>query len=411
MRYLVYLQSILLAIACLYACSGGTGEPGNKLPMREGYWKLDFQTSRGSIPVRLHVRNDSLFVYNGNEIIPTTIIPDGVDSFYFELPVFQSVVKAYLQDSLSMQGSWTPPGRPDSLKIAFQAQWDGLEDRGALPQDLQSYAVTFSPETEDEYPAIGLFTAMQGRAYGTFLTETGDYRYLEGERKGDSLWLSCFDGAHLFHFRAAFSNSDSSVQGTFQSGKSWFEPWIGIADADPQLSHPDSITLFTAEPRTSLEFEATDRQGNKRVFGADDWKGKITIVQLMGSWCPNCMDESRYFRKLVQTAGPDEIQLIPIAFERTGSLEQRVKALESFEKALGLGPISYIGGLASKAEASSVFYQLSGISSFPTSIFIDKKGVVRKIHTGFYGPGTGKYYTRYTESTESFIRQLLSETE
>ncbi len=56
-----------------------------------------------------------------------------------------------------------------------------------------------------------------------------------------------------------------------------------------------------------------------------------------------------------------------------------------------------------------MFSELNGISSFPTTIFIDKKGMVRKIHTGFYGPGTGDYYADYVKETEAFLNLLISE--
>jgi hypothetical protein len=52
---------------------------------------------------------------------------------------------------------------------------------------------------------------------------------------------------------------------------------------------------------------------------------------------------------------------------------------------------------------------LNHVMSFPTSIFIDRRGLVRKIHTGFYGPGTGSYYDRFVEKNQTFIEKLLSE--
>jgi hypothetical protein len=47
--------------------------------------------------------------------------------------------------------------------------------------------------------------------------------------------------------------------------------------------------------------------------------------------------------------------------------------------------------------------------AFPTTIFIDKKGQVRHIHTGFSGPGTGKYYDQYVEEFNRLIDKLVSE--
>lgn len=370
-----------------------------------------FQADRSVIPARMLVRNDSIFFHNGEEYIPSKVIQLDSDSLHILLPAYQSVLKITISNNAELQGSWSPPGKPDSLTMLFSGRWHSDKNEKILPLDRQSYQVTFSAKTENQYPAIGLFTRSQGQAYGTFLTETGDYRFLEGERNGDSLWLSCFDGIHLFLFNAQFSNTDSLISGTFHSGKNWFEPWVGTLNNEPQLNHPDSITRFMAKEGTLLEFEVMDRQGIRRFFNAEDWIGKVSIIQVMGSWCPNCLDESRYLQELITKLDSKEVQLIPVAFERKGNVAEQVNAIEHFENLLGSGPITYIGGLASKTEASSVFNQLNNISSFPTTIFLDKKGVLRKIHTGFYGPGTGKYYERYKTSTEHFVRQLLSETE
>ena len=68
-----------------------------------------------------------------------------------------------------------------------------------------------------------------------------------------------------------------------------------------------------------------------------------------------------------------------------------------------------IAGNASKKEAEKAIPALSEISSFPTTIFIDKQGVIRKIHTGFYGPGTGDYYTQYVSEVKSLVEVLLNE--
>jgi len=52
---------------------------------------------------------------------------------------------------------------------------------------------------------------------------------------------------------------------------------------------------------------------------------------------------------------------------------------------------------------------LNKVVSYPTTIFIDKKGKVRKIHTGFNGPATGDKYIAFKEDFESFVEMLLGE--
>ena len=53
--------------------------------------------------------------------------------------------------------------------------------------------------------------------------------------------------------------------------------------------------------------------------------------------------------------------------------------------------------------------QLTAIRSFPLTIFIDKQGNVRTIHTSFYGPGSGEYYTAYKKEFYETVDKLLKE--
>jgi len=52
---------------------------------------------------------------------------------------------------------------------------------------------------------------------------------------------------------------------------------------------------------------------------------------------------------------------------------------------------------------------LNGIAAFPTTLFIDRKGNVRKVHTGFSGPATGKFYDEFKKEFNRLIDQLVSE--
>ncbi len=67
------------------------------------------------------------------------------------------------------------------------------------------------------------------------------------------------------------------------------------------------------------------------------------------------------------------------------------------------------GGSPDKKMASESMPLLNRISSFPTTLFIDKQGEVRKIHTGFSGPATGKYYDEFVTSTTGLVEKLLKE--
>jgi thiol-disulfide isomerase/thioredoxin len=144
-------------------------------------------------------------------------------------------------------------------------------------------------------------------------------------------------------------------------------------------------------------------------FPAEEYKNKVTIIQIMGSWCPNCLDETRYFLSLYDKYHAQGLEIIAVAYEIGKDPVQHIERIKQLQKKLNIPYQIVIAGTSSKALASEHFSMLTDIISFPTAIFIGRDGQVKKVHTGFNGPGTGTYFTEYTKETELFIQQLLEE--
>ena len=115
--------------------------------------------------------------------------------------------------------------------------------------------------TENETKAIGLFNQNENRITGTFATETGDYRYLDGVVSGDSVFLSTFDGSHAFLFEAEIK--DSLIEGLFLSGTHYSENWIAKKNEDVVLRNPDSLTFYKRRLRSIyFQFPKLRRRNN-----------------------------------------------------------------------------------------------------------------------------------------------------
>jgi thiol-disulfide isomerase/thioredoxin len=378
---------------------------------RPGDWTLHFQVEDFTIPIRLHIDSTGKFaVFNADEMISMDSVVYTADSFKVEMPLFQSelVGKIWSEDSIS--GHWKDRSRPDNYTVNFTAVPGNIRFTSTAEPVWETYDVTFSPDSaENMYKAV-LKLATSGdekRVKGTFLTETGDYRYLSGERKNDDFYLSCFDGSHLFYFDGKFLG-DSVVGGKFASGKHWSEPWEARADENAGLHDPDSLTTLVGDG-APFSFVAKNLQGDPVTFENGYFKDKVTLVQIFGSWCPNCTDESKWLKEVYEHHQASGFQVIPVAFERGTELQQMLTGVQKQWRELEMPYPVFIGGQSHKGEAGKVFSMLSKVMSYPTAIILDKKGQVRKIHTGFYGPGTGKYFQHHTEKLEMFIRQLLEE--
>ncbi len=105
----------------------------------------------------------------------------------------------------------------------------------------------------------------------------------------------------------------------------------------------------------------------------------------------------------------DQLEVLTIAFERTDNLSEARERIFRMQEELDIEQGFLFGGRASKKSASDAFPMLNHIMSYPTLIFIDKSRQVRYIYTGFYGPGTGNYYSHFMEETDSIIRAMINE--
>jgi thiol-disulfide isomerase/thioredoxin len=302
-------------------------------------------------------------------------------------------------------GEWIDHSRKD-----YSVSFTGVMQHSAScdnPELESNYEVTFSPSDSTEMnKGIAVLQRCGNVVTGTILTETGDYRYLQGEWNANQLWLSAFDGTHLFYLSGEVLG-DSITNGIFLSGKHWKESWVAVKSNTSTLRNPYSIT--TLQVNENPTFTVLNSEGSPVVFDSSTWKNSVSIIQIMGSWCPNCTDESRFLKELYTTSKSDRLHIIPIAFERGDDVAAACKRVTNQFVQLELPYPFYYGGKSSKDEAQKTLNFLSEVHSFPTTIFIDKKGVIRRVYTGFYGPGTHDEYTKHSGEIKTLVADLLSE--
>lgn len=351
-------------------------------------------------------------IYNAEEKISIDEVQVKGDSVYITMPVFDAKLTAIIDAIGNLKGYYTKG--PKYVKVPFEAIHDLHFRYPTTAKTHQPIAgnweVTFSPNTEDSYKAMGVFKdGPDNKITGTFLTETGDYRFLEGVLDGERLKLSCFDGAHAFLFDGIVKN-DSITSGMFYSGNHYSEPWVAVKNDTYELSDPNTLTYLN-EGYEKIEFTFPDLDGKQVSLEDDLFKNKAVVIQIMGSWCPNCLDESKYLSEFYRKHKADDVEFVALAFENSKTIEKVTINLQRLKKRIGIEYPILIAqvGSASKKLAAEKLPMLNQILSYPTTIFIDKKGVVRKIHTGFSGPATGEKYTAFKKEFEAFVEKLSNE--
>ncbi len=278
---------------------------------------------------------------------------------------------------------------------------------GTPPAIEGRWQVKFSSLDES---SVGVFAmSFEDQVAGTFLTTLGDYRYLAGEHaRADESWrLSCFDGAHAFLFSAK-QLEDGTLSGDFWSGDKWHETWTAKRDDNAQLPDPFGLTKSNANVDLArLIFTTID--GAKISLADPKFAGKARILQLFGTWCPNCNDEAEYLRELDKRYRSKGLSIVGLGFELTGDAPRDLGQLKLFAARHKLEYPLLLAGKSDKAEASKAFPLLDQVRAFPTTIFLHADGRVRAVHQGYSGPAAGAEHQKLRDDFERLIAELLAE--
>ncbi|NEN22130.1 TlpA family protein disulfide reductase [Cryomorpha ignava] len=420
---LIFLQpmrklTLIILIAALSACQNKEPNADNKDTsiklLQNGEWRFSLKIENEELPFNVELSNvaskdPKAVILNGDERIESSQVTIKADSIWIRLPVFDTELRGKIESQNLITGFWINKTR-QNYSIPFVAEYN--KNFRFTPAKTSTvikdrYHVIFGPNSEDQWDAILLLNQNPNKITGTFITETGDYRYLEGNIMNDKLYLSTFDGSHAFLFHADI-DGDSLINGSFVSGIHYQADWLGNADTTFTLRKPQDLT-YLKEGYEYLDFKLPNENGDTVTWDDMNLANKVVIVDIMGSWCPNCMDASASLKELTASYNSDEIEILPIAFELTSDLDAARKRIFKMQSDLGMKKKFLFGGYVSKEKAADTFPMLNKIMSYPTLIFIGKDREIKQIYTGFYGPGTGTYYTEFMSNTKKLLDRLVAE--
>jgi len=296
--------------------------------------------------------------------------------------------------------------------LPFRAEagqaWRFFEQPATDNADLGGrWAVTFTTDAGKKSSGVAEFTQAFERVTGTILTPSGDHRFLAGEVHGDELFLSRFDGASAYLYRAKV-DEDGDLVGDFWSGMTSHQAFRAERNADAVLDM-SSVATALKDPAVTLEFTFPDLEDRPVSLSDPQFQGKVVIITLAGSWCPNCHDEAAFLAQLYRELRGEGLEIVSLMFEHFGDFAQAAAATRRFRDKFGIEYTTLIAGTSDKVDAASALPQLTGVFAYPTTIWVDRSGQVRKIHAGFSGPATGEHYTELTREFTEFTRQLLAE--
>jgi thiol-disulfide isomerase/thioredoxin len=354
-------------------------------------------------------------IMNGSERLLVDNIHLEGDSVFIYMPFFDSHFELRIIDQFHLEGNWIKNYGNRLVAVPFKANYNNAEPFRFIAKKSSTFNISgrwsvFFRGENDSTVAVGEFKQSGPWVIGTFLTPTGDYRYLEGVVDEDSLKLSAFDGGHAYSFESKILDSNN-MEGYFYAGATYIQTWVAEKNEQAKLPDEFSLTRLKDSANATLHFKFPDLTGHLVSPGDPVYKNKVVIIQILGSWCPNCMDETRFLSSWYIQNKSKGVEIIGLAYERTPSFANAKRLLQPFITRFNVTyPILATGvAVDDSLRTEKTLPEIQEIVGFPTTIFIDKKGMVRKIDTGFNGPGTGDHYEIYKKEFNELVDNLLKE--
>jgi len=403
---------ILLLAASFLSCSK------EKINLKPGIWRASIIIKNDSLPEEIPFNFQYYKIDNGYEFIEIINAEERItvkeisysgNSVFIKMPVYKDEIKAKIFNSDSIAGEYLHYGSKSNYGIPFYAVWgksQRFEGKNQKPLFNISgrWETYMNPGDSASYKMVGEFLQEGNKLTGTFLSPAGDYRYLEGVVSGNEFLLSAADGSHTILFKAVIKDSNFISDGILIGGPTWKENWKAVKNSTAVLPDPESLSQV--KENAEINFTFPDINGNPVSISDERFKDKVVIIQIMGSWCPNCMDETKLFADLYDIYNPKGLEIIGLSFESKDP-EDSKKRIKRFADELNAKyPILYAGE-ANKKNLFAVLPFMKEFKGYPTTVYLDKNHKVTKVHTGFSGPGTGFYFEKLKTEIINYIENLL----
>lgn len=403
------MRNIPFVLFLLFVLSGCASKSGR---LADGRWHGVFLTPDNvEIPFIFEVSNGStdfptVTLVNGEERVTLPNISYRNDSVFIPITAYDAVLKAkVLGNEISGEQVklYSDSRTPFTAKKSDAPRFTDNGEKAEV--SLAGKWQLIVPE-KDSVKQIGLFTQKDNGLTGSILTSSGDYRYLEGTVQGKKFYLSTFGGLSPYLVRGEFSDADNfTAEFITPAGSSKFE---GTRNDNATL--PDAYAMTSLnEGYSKLSFSLPNLEGKAISINDPQYKDKVVVVSILGSWCPNCLDEAAFLAPWYKENKARGIEVIGLAFERKDDFAYAQQQLTQFKNKYGVEYEILFAGKVGKEAAQKVLPELEKIPSYPTTIFIAKNGSVRKIHAGFNGPATGMYYEEFKAEFNNTINELLAE--
>ena len=372
-----------------------------------GYLEVD---NKKYLPFNYTIENDSLLVVKNSLEKVDFYVEYFNDSIFINSKTFEGYIKGVV-DGNKVSGFFIIESLDRVIPFSSKPGKTRFKSGSQLNPKLinNSWKLILNKGQENESKSIANFEKFSNELISSnFRTNTGDYGFLEGVVNKNTITLSTFNGSRAYLIEAEIIGD--SIFGLIYQGNHGRLTIEGSIDNSFELDDEYSLTRIN-NSKQGFNFEFEDLDGKLISLSDEKYLNKAVVVQIMGSWCPNCLDETKFYIDYLSNNNLDGVEFIALAFEYSKTKKIAISNILKLKKELDI-PYSILlaqYGSSDKKLAKAKLPMLEEIISYPTTIFLNKNKEVVKIHTGFNGPATGLKYDEFKVEFNNTIELLLKD--
>lgn len=363
-----------------------------------------------------------LALYNGvDSIISTRVVRTG-DSVVVHFDHLAALLRGVITggspgDSRgrAFAGWWVTPRRGDSVRVTAEPQ-----SSAPVPADANATQRT-APDVHGTWllpvssakgeKAWRLVVTQQGaEVTATVLRVDGDAGAHVGRWQDSVFRLSHFDGTRpgVLELRP---HSDGALHVTQRSPRGPARVYVAWREAERVargLEAPADVRTFTGvrDSTARFTFDFPDLEG-RRVSDRDArFAGKVVVVNVTGTWCPNCHDEAPFLTALYAEYGARGLEVVALDFEDAEELQDLAR-VRAFVRRYGVTYPYLIAG--TPREVAARIPLAVNLNTWPATFFLGRDGRVRAVRTGFAAKSSGPHHDAMVADYRAIVERLLAE--
>jgi len=397
---------ILLALSAVSLPTAGQAQS------IDGLWDATVTVSNVAIPFRIELSSKGTevksYFFNGDERVnPSTQGSYGDGFLDLKFASYATELKATFKDG-TLTGSYeSGPAKsypfqakrhnpslapaPDSRVPLIDGRWE-IQVKSSKGESAWHFIVQQSG----------------ARVSAAILRVDGDTGALSGSYQDGKFLLSHFTGERPFYLEVT-----PLADGTLQLELSNYQETQTLLAFRPEAARakgfapPDDPTQHTKlkNPNEPLHFSFPDLQG--RIVSDQDarFREKVVLVNITGSWCPNCHDEAPFLEALYEKYRDQGLEIVALDFEPAEQLTD-LSRLRAFIERYGIKYTYLVAGEPS--QLNERIPQAENLNAWPTTFFVGRDGLVHDVRTGFTSRASSEFDSDLKQEIDNDVARLIS---